>query len=77
MRLPADCSADRKGTGHEPQQRLEDYHQIFRYAEDLREDGAEAVKRWPNRACKVCKDILEHLETEPGLLGSVITGKES
>ena len=25
----------------------------------------------------VCKDILEHLETEPNLLGKVITGDES
>lgn len=77
LRLSADCSADRKGNGHGPQQRLEDYHQSFRYAEDLREDDAEAVKRLPKCACSLCKDIFERFETEPELLERVITGNES
>ena len=71
-------SNDRKFAGHDKEQCLEDYHWRFGHAESLCKMVSKLLNcHLKEHYMQVCQDIIEHLQTEPGLLRRIIAGDET
>ena len=69
---------DSKSVGHDKGQCLEDSHRRFGHVKSLNKNCARLINDDQKEHCmQIYQDILEHLQTESGLLHRVITGDET